>query len=46
MHPVFVNPPRPIDGFFDLPSAPGLGLEFNESALQSRRIPVSCGADG
>ncbi len=46
MHPVFVNPPRPVDGFFDLPSAPGLGLEFNESGLEPRRIPVSCGAAG
>ena len=39
-HVLFDNPPRPIDGRFHLPSAPGLGLLFNEAALAERRIEI------
>jgi L-alanine-DL-glutamate epimerase-like enolase superfamily enzyme len=39
-HAVFANPPRPIDGFFDLPTDPGLGLHVNEAELAKRRLPI------
>lgn len=31
---VFVDPPRPQDGFLEIPDAPGLGLTFNEAHLE------------
>jgi D-arabinonate dehydratase/D-galactarolactone cycloisomerase len=37
-HPVFDNPPVPVDGLFHLPSGPGLGLTINEAALAARRV--------
>jgi L-alanine-DL-glutamate epimerase-like enolase superfamily enzyme len=36
-HPMFENPPVPIDGLFHLSEAPGLGLTVNESELKKRR---------
>ena len=39
-HAVFENPPRPVDGLFQLPSGPGLGLQVNEEALAKRRVEV------
>ena len=40
MHPVFENPPRPVDGLFHLPQAPGLGLQVIEVELARRRVPI------
>jgi L-alanine-DL-glutamate epimerase-like enolase superfamily enzyme len=40
MHAVFANPPRPVDGLFHLPEAPGLGLVVNEAELAKRRVEV------
>ncbi len=36
---VFVNPPKPIRGRFNLLQGPGLGLELNHSALEEYAIP-------
>src|SRR5689334_21651926 len=33
MHAVFENPPRRVDGFFELPAEPGLGLRIDEAEL-------------
>src|SRR5580704_2186307 len=41
MHAVFENPPRPVDGLFHLPHAPGLGLQVNEAELAKRRVPIT-----
>jgi L-alanine-DL-glutamate epimerase-like enolase superfamily enzyme len=40
MHGAFANVPKPIDGLFHLPTAPGLGIAFNET-VEARRIPIS-----
>ena len=40
MHAVFANPPRPVDGLFHLPAAPGLGLDLIETELQARGSTV------
>src|SRR5438105_3697739 len=40
-HAVFDNPPIPVDGLFQLPTAPGLGLTVNEPELAKRRVPVA-----
>ena len=40
-HAVFKNPPKPRNGLFHLPAAPGLGLEFNESELAARRVEIA-----
>ena len=40
-HVVFDNPPKPKDGLFHLPTAPGLGLAFIEEELERRRVPLS-----
>ncbi|HYZ64892.1 MAG TPA: mandelate racemase/muconate lactonizing enzyme family protein [Acetobacteraceae bacterium] len=40
-HAVFVDPPRPVDGLFHLPTRPGLGLELIEDEVARRRIEVS-----
>jgi L-alanine-DL-glutamate epimerase-like enolase superfamily enzyme len=39
-HVVFSNPPRPIDGLFHLPTAPGLGLDMIDAEVDRRRIAV------
>ena len=39
-HSVFDNPPKPVDGFFQLPAEPGLGLRINEAELTKRRMPI------
>ncbi len=39
-HAVFDNPPQPVDGFFRLPTEPGLGLRINEAELAKRRVPI------
>jgi len=38
MHAIFRNPPKPIDGLFHLPTAPGLGLEIDAAALARHRV--------
>jgi len=38
---VFENPPLPVDGLFQVPSEPGLGLRFNEAELAKRRVSVA-----
>ena len=38
--PVFTNPSEPKDGRFYLPDAPGLGIEFDEAEMESRKIPI------
>ena len=40
-HAVFENPPKPVDGFFHLPTEPGLGLRVNEAELARRRVPLA-----
>ena len=40
MRAVFENPPRPVEGLFHLPQAPGLGLQVNEVELAKRRVPI------
>src|SRR5215472_3536397 len=39
-HDVFENPPKPVDGLFNLPTEPGLGLCVNEAVLTKHRIPI------
>jgi L-alanine-DL-glutamate epimerase-like enolase superfamily enzyme len=39
-HAVFANPPRPVNGRFQLPDGPGLGLTVNEAELAARRIAI------
>ena len=39
-HAVFENPPRPVDGLFHLPTAPGLGLELIPAEVERRRIAI------
>jgi L-alanine-DL-glutamate epimerase-like enolase superfamily enzyme len=38
---VFKNPSEPIEGRFKLPAGPGLGMEFDETAMKERSIPVA-----
>ncbi len=38
---VFKNPSEPKEGKFYLPTAPGLGAEFNEEELRRRSIPIT-----
>jgi L-alanine-DL-glutamate epimerase-like enolase superfamily enzyme len=35
------NPSEPIDGRFNLPTAPGLGMEFDAAEMKRRSIPVN-----
>jgi L-alanine-DL-glutamate epimerase-like enolase superfamily enzyme len=39
-HAMFENPPVPVDGLFQVPAEPGLGLRINERELAKRRIPL------
>jgi L-alanine-DL-glutamate epimerase-like enolase superfamily enzyme len=43
MHGLFENPPRPVDGLFHLPTAPGLGiaLKREEDVKGPRILPVT-----
>ena len=36
----FKNPPKPVDGHFELTDAPGLGLEINEAEFTKRRRDI------
>jgi D-galactarolactone cycloisomerase len=38
---VFVNPSEPKDGRFELPTAPGLGIEFNAAEMERRKIAIN-----
>jgi L-alanine-DL-glutamate epimerase-like enolase superfamily enzyme len=35
------NPSEPVDGLFTVPTAPGLGLEFDAAEMQRRMIPIA-----
>jgi L-alanine-DL-glutamate epimerase-like enolase superfamily enzyme len=35
------NPSKPVDGHFEVPTAPGLGMEFDEAEMNRRSIPVN-----
>jgi L-alanine-DL-glutamate epimerase-like enolase superfamily enzyme len=35
------NPSEPVNGLFKLPTAPGLGMEYDEAELQRRSIPIT-----
>jgi L-alanine-DL-glutamate epimerase-like enolase superfamily enzyme len=37
-HAIFANPPKPVDGLFHLPSAPGLGIDVVESEVARLRV--------
>jgi L-alanine-DL-glutamate epimerase-like enolase superfamily enzyme len=37
-HAIFANPPKPVDGLFHLPSAPGLGIDVIESEVVRLRV--------
>jgi L-alanine-DL-glutamate epimerase-like enolase superfamily enzyme len=43
MHAVFENPPRPVEGLFQLPQGPGLGLQVDEAELAKRRVAIGRG---
>ncbi|MBB3593335.1 D-galactarolactone cycloisomerase [Rhizobium sp. BK529] len=38
--PVFVNPSEPKNGRFELPQAPGLGMEFDAAEMERRKIAI------
>ena len=40
-HVVFENPPKPVEGLFQLSPEPGLGLRINEPELGRRQVPVT-----
>jgi L-alanine-DL-glutamate epimerase-like enolase superfamily enzyme len=35
------NPSEPVNGHFELPTVPGLGMEFDEAEMKRRAIPIS-----
>lgn len=35
------NPSQPINGRFELPTTPGLGIEFDEAEMKRRAIPIN-----
>ena len=37
-HAIFQNAPRPVDGLFHLPSAPGLGIDLIDAEVARRRV--------
>jgi L-alanine-DL-glutamate epimerase-like enolase superfamily enzyme len=38
--PLFVNPSEPRDGMFEVPSTPGLGMQFDAADLDRRKLAV------
>jgi len=40
-HPVFANPPKPVNGLFHLSDAPGLGLELIDSQVERYRVAIA-----
>lgn len=38
---VFKNPSRPVNGCFELPTLPGLGIEFDEAKMNKRSVPFN-----
>ncbi|MBI3506542.1 MAG: mandelate racemase/muconate lactonizing enzyme family protein [Proteobacteria bacterium] len=38
---IFTNPSQPVDGLFTLPTAPGLGMEYDAGALERHSIALS-----
>ena len=39
--PLLVDEPVPVDGYLDVPDAPGFGVEFNPAIERSRPFEVS-----
>jgi L-alanine-DL-glutamate epimerase-like enolase superfamily enzyme len=39
-HVLFDHPPRPVDGLFHVPDRPGLGIDFDATALAARRVDI------
>ncbi|CVI63438.1 mandelate racemase/muconate lactonizing enzyme family protein (plasmid) [Agrobacterium leguminum] len=39
--PVFTNPSQPTNGKFEVPDRPGLGIEFDQEEMNTRRIEVA-----
>jgi L-alanine-DL-glutamate epimerase-like enolase superfamily enzyme len=39
--PVFINPSKPVEGYFEVPEQPGLGIQVNEDEFEARRLPIS-----
>ncbi|KAA0691948.1 mandelate racemase/muconate lactonizing enzyme family protein [Neorhizobium sp. P12A] len=37
-HAIFANAPKPMDGLFHLPTASGLGIDIDETALEQLRV--------
>jgi L-alanine-DL-glutamate epimerase-like enolase superfamily enzyme len=37
-HAIFANPPKPVDGLFHLPTAPGLGIDVIDAEVAQRRV--------
>jgi L-alanine-DL-glutamate epimerase-like enolase superfamily enzyme len=37
-HAIFSNPPKPVDGLFHLPTAPGLGIDLVEAEVARLRV--------
>jgi D-galactarolactone cycloisomerase len=37
-HAIFTNAPKPVDGLFHLSTAPGLGIDIDETALEKLRV--------
>lgn len=41
MAAAFLNPPTPVDGRFEVPQGPGLGLDINEQEFERRRRAIA-----
>jgi L-alanine-DL-glutamate epimerase-like enolase superfamily enzyme len=37
LFPLWRGVPQPVDGMLEMPAAPGLGLEFDDSAIEKYR---------
>jgi L-alanine-DL-glutamate epimerase-like enolase superfamily enzyme len=40
-HAAFKNPPKSVDGVFQVPTAPGIGLAIDEAELAKRKRPIA-----
>jgi L-alanine-DL-glutamate epimerase-like enolase superfamily enzyme len=38
LFPLWRAVPQPVDGYLAMPTAPGLGLEFDEAAIKKYRV--------
>jgi L-alanine-DL-glutamate epimerase-like enolase superfamily enzyme len=39
-HAAFKNPPKSVDGLFQVPTAPGIGIAVDETELARRKRPI------